>query len=76
MKSYIRIAEIEQSFKDIFEEEDGLVQSVETTYEISNNEDFYKLVISLHGLSIENSYLKQIWKKEILLIIHLFIYMI
>ena len=55
MKSYIRIAEIEQSFKDIFEEEDGLVQSVETTYEISNNEDFYKLVISLHGLSIEDT---------------------
>ena len=51
----IRIAEIEQTFKDIFEEEEGLVQSVETTYEMSGDEEFYKLVISVHGLSIEDT---------------------
>lgn len=51
----VRIAEIEQTFKDIFEEEEGLVQSVETTYEMSDNEEFYKLVISIHGLSIEDT---------------------
>jgi len=51
----IRIAEIEQTFKDIFEEEEGLVQSVETTYEMSGNEEFYKLVISIHSLSIEDT---------------------
>ena len=51
----IRIAEIEQTFKDIFEEEEGLVQSVETTYEMSDNEEFYKLVISIHGLSMEDT---------------------
>jgi hypothetical protein len=51
----IRIAEIEQTFKDIFEEEEGLVQSVETTYEMSDNDEFYKLVISIHGLSIEDT---------------------
>ena len=51
----IRIAEIEQTFKDIFEEEEGLVQSVETTYEISGDEEFYKLVISIHGLSVEDT---------------------
>ena len=51
----VRIAEIEQTFKDIFEEEEGLVQSVETTYEMSGDEEFYKLVISLHGLSIEDT---------------------
>lgn len=51
----VRIAEIEQTFKDIFEEEEGLVQSVETTYEMSDNEEFYKLVISIHGLSMEDT---------------------
>jgi hypothetical protein len=51
----IRIAEIEQTFKDIFEEEEGLVQSVETTYEMSGNEEFYKLVISIHSLSVEDT---------------------
>ena len=51
----VRIAEIEQTFKDIFEEEEGLVQSVETTYEISGDEEFYKLVISIHGLSVEDT---------------------
>jgi hypothetical protein len=48
----IRIAELEQTFKDIFDEEGGLVQSIETTYEKSLSGDFYKLVISIHGLSI------------------------
>ncbi len=51
----IRISEIEQTFKDIFEEEEGLVQSVETLYEMSEEEDFYKLVISIHGLSVEDT---------------------
>jgi hypothetical protein len=51
----IRIAEIEQTFKDIFEEEEGLVQSIETIYELSENEEFYKLVISVHGLAIEDT---------------------
>lgn len=51
----IRIAEIEQTFKDIFEEEEGLVQSVETVYELSKDEQFYKLVISIHGLSVEDT---------------------
>jgi len=51
----IRIAEIEQSFKDIFEKEEGLVQSVDTVYELSTDEEFYKLVISIHGLSVEDT---------------------
>jgi hypothetical protein len=50
----IRIAEIEQTFKDIFEEE-GLIQSIDTVYELSKNEEFYKLVISIHGLSVEDT---------------------
>jgi hypothetical protein len=51
----IRIAEIEQTFKDIFDEEEGLVQSIDTVYEMSEDEKFYKLVISIHGLSIEDT---------------------
>ncbi len=51
----IKISEIEQTFKDIFEEEKGLVQTVDTVYELSPDEDFYKLVISIHGLSIEDT---------------------
>lgn len=51
----IKISEIEQAFKEVFEEEEGVVKSVETVYELSEDEDFYKLVISIHGLSVEDS---------------------
>jgi hypothetical protein len=50
-----KISEIEQTFKDIFEDEDGKVSSVETIYEMSDDEKFYKLVISIHNLSIEDT---------------------
>ena len=51
----VRISEIEQVFKDIFQDEEGKVSSVETIYELSKNEDFYKLVISIHGISVEDT---------------------
>lgn len=51
----IRISEVEQIFKDVFEEEKGFVKSVDTVYESSRNEDFLKLIISIHGLSTEES---------------------
>ncbi len=51
----MRISEIEQTFKEIFEEEEGLVQSVDTVYELSEGEDFYKLVISIHGISYKDT---------------------
>jgi len=51
----VKISEIEQVFKDIFQDEEGKVSSVETVYELSKNEDFYKLVISIHGISIEDT---------------------
>ena len=51
----MRISEVEQTFKDIFEEEEGLVQSVETVYELSEDEDYYKLVISVHGISFQDT---------------------
>jgi hypothetical protein len=51
----IKISEIEEVFKDVFEEEEGMVNTVETVYEMSNKEDFLKLVISIHGLTTEDT---------------------
>jgi hypothetical protein len=51
----IKISEIEQAFKDIFEKEEGVVNTVESVYEMSLDEKFYKLVISIHGLSTEDT---------------------
>lgn len=51
----VTISEVEQVFKDIFQDEEGKVSSVETVYELSKNEDFYKLVISIHGISIDDT---------------------
>jgi len=49
----IRIAEIEESFKEIFN--DDVVASIETIYEKPDNEeDFLKLIISIHGLSTDD----------------------
>jgi hypothetical protein len=50
----IRISEIEQVFKDVFEDEEGKVDSVDTVYELSDDESFYKLVISIHNLSTKD----------------------
>ena len=50
----IKISEIQEIFKDIFEEEEGLASSVEIVYEISPDEDFYKMVISIQGLETED----------------------
>ena len=51
----IRISEIEQVFKDVFQGEDGKVGSVESIYELSKDEDFYKLVISIQNLSTKDT---------------------
>lgn len=53
----IKISEIEQTFKDLFEDEEGLVKSIDTVYEMSENKDFYKLVISIHELSVSDTYI-------------------
>ena len=53
----IRISEIEQVFKDLFEEEEGKIGSVESVYELSKDKEFYKLVISLQNLMTENTIL-------------------
>lgn len=47
----IRISEIEEVFKEIFDEEEGTVTSIDTVYEKPyKGGDFLKLVISIHGL--------------------------
>lgn len=50
--SKIRISEIEDAFKEIFNEDS--VKSVDTVYETPDNGDFYKLIISIHGLTSED----------------------
>lgn len=51
----VKISEVEQIFKEIFQDEEGKVSSVETVYEKSKDKDFYKLVISIHNISIEDT---------------------
>lgn len=52
----IKIAEIEDVFKEIFNDEKGVVTSIETLYEKpNNNENFLKLIISIQGLSTEEN---------------------
>jgi hypothetical protein len=52
----IKISEIEEVFKEVFKEEKGVVKSVETLYEKPGDEDdFLKLVISIQGLSTDDS---------------------
>jgi hypothetical protein len=51
----VNIGEIEEAFKQVFQEEEGLVQSIETVYEMGEDETFYRLVISIHGLSVEDT---------------------
>ena len=51
----IKISEIEEVFREVFDEEEGVVNTIETIYEMSNQEDFLKLVISVHGLTTEDT---------------------
>lgn len=51
----MRIQEIEQLFKDIFQEKTGVVQSMDSVYEASPDGTHYRLVISLHNLMIQET---------------------
>lgn len=51
----IRISEVEQVFRDVFEEEKGVINSIDTVYESSRDQNFLKLIISIHGLLTEDS---------------------
>jgi hypothetical protein len=50
----IKISEIQELFKEIFENEEGVASSVETVYELSTDEKFYKMVVSIQGLETED----------------------
>jgi hypothetical protein len=51
----MKISEVENIFKELFEEKKGLIKTVETVYEKSKNEEFYKLVISIHDLRVQDT---------------------
>jgi hypothetical protein len=51
----IGIGEIEEAFKDIFQGEEGLVRSIDTVYEMAEDRSHYRLVVSIHGLSVEDT---------------------
>jgi hypothetical protein len=50
-----KISEIQEVFKELFEDKDeGMASSVETVYELSTDEKFYKMVVSIQGLETED----------------------
>jgi hypothetical protein len=51
----VRISEIEEAFREVFDEEKGVVKSVETVYESPEQGDFLKLIISIQGLVTEDT---------------------
>ena len=51
----IKIPEIEQTFKDILQDEEGKVASIDNVWEMSENEKYYKLVISIQNLSVSDT---------------------
>lgn len=51
----IKVNEILDAFKDIFQKKKGLLESLDVVYELSYNKKFYKLVLSLHNITIEDT---------------------
>lgn len=49
------ISTIEQIFKEVFDEDKGLVKSVESVYEKSEDGEYLKLVISIHNIKTDIS---------------------
>jgi len=51
----MKISEVENIFKELFQDEKGLVKTVETVYEKSDDGKFLKLVISIHDLRVQDT---------------------
>jgi hypothetical protein len=51
----MKIQEVEQLFKDIFQESEGLVQSIDTVFEMASDESHYRLVLSIHNMTIQDT---------------------
>ena len=49
------ISEIDSLFKDVFNQEKGMVKTVDTVYETPDEGDYLKLIISIHDLTVEDS---------------------
>ena len=48
------IEEIQNCLKEVFKEEKGVVKTIDSVYE-KTDEDYFRLVISIHNLSVEDS---------------------
>ena len=48
----IRVSDVEESIREVFEEAEGKVSSVDTVFESIEDEEEYKLVISMHHVSM------------------------
>jgi len=62
------ISEIENIIKEVFKEEEGVIKSVDTVYEKTEDGKFLNLVISIHKLSVEDTLIihtKFIFKTDI-----------
>ena len=79
--SDIKISELEQAFKDVFQDEEGKISSVDTVYELSENKDYLKIVISIHNLTIDDTiiihtkFIFKTDKKKVFLTDNSFIYL-
>lgn len=51
----VRISEIEEAFREVFDDEKGVVKSIDTVYESPEQGDFLKLIISIQGLVTEDT---------------------
>jgi len=51
----MKISEIKTLFKEVFEDEKGLIKTVDSVYEKSKDEDFLKLIISIHDLRVQDT---------------------
>lgn len=51
----MRIQEVEQLFKELFQENAGMIQSTDSVYEMSADGTHYRLVITLHNLTIQET---------------------
>jgi len=51
----VKVSEIEEIFNEVFDKEEGVVSSVESVYEKpTEDSDFLKLIVSIHGLLTED----------------------
>ena len=51
----LKVSEVQEVFRDMFsEDEDARASSVDIVYEVSSDQKFYKMVVSIQGLETED----------------------